>query len=251
MSKNWKIALHSILVAVASIVVGAFEQYFESGGVVPRNKTEWHAFFGTIGGTCVLGIVALLKQSPLYQAPAAPPPAAAAMQKGDPTGKVVMILLLFIGLAAFTGCPANTTTLQKCATASNQAAIIVQGFNTAEIAAHQQGLIPDADHQFIEQQVVSLGEMGKTADGCIRTAGTNAAALVCINSAIATVETINQQGGLYLKSDKAKSEFTLVLAGVKAVLQSLVAVLGGPAPTAASKGEIPWIQSLSPRYSLS
>lgn len=249
MSSNWKTVLHSAILGLASLLVGALEQYFDHGGAVPQNPHQWHAFISAIGGTLVLGIVAYLKQSPLNPQPPAPtPPSSTAT-------KVVIILALCAGTAALTGCPANTTTLQKCATASNQAAIIVQGFNTAEITAHQQGLIPDADHQFIEQQVVSLGQMGKTADACIRGAGTNAAALVCINRAVATVDTINQQGGLYLKSDKAKSEFALVLAGVKAVLQSLTAVLGGspaPAPsTAALKGAIPWIQSPSLLYSRS
>ena len=71
---NWKAVLHSIVVALASVVVGAVEQYFQNGGIVPQNSTQWHSFLATIGGTVVLGIAALLKSSPLAPPPPNPNP---------------------------------------------------------------------------------------------------------------------------------------------------------------------------------
>ena len=139
------------------------------------------------------------------------------------------LAVLSLGICLLmTGCPKNATTLQKCATASDQAAVIVQGFQTAEITAHQQGLIPDVDHTFIQKELQTLGHIGITTDSCIRNATNNGTALGCTNAAIAQVNQIYLDGGLYLKSPKAKSDFQLALTGVKGVLTALSVVLGGP-----------------------
>lgn len=62
---NWKATLHSAVVALAGIVVGAIEQYIQNGGVIPQNSQQWHTFFLATGGTILTGVLALLKQSPL------------------------------------------------------------------------------------------------------------------------------------------------------------------------------------------
>ena len=131
-----------------------------------------------------------------------------------------------------TGCP--SATLQKAAQASQNAAIIVQGMETAEIAAHNQGLIPDGDHQFIQEQVLNLAAIGKTVDSCIGSAGNNQAASVCINTALSQVEQIQANGGLYLKSTAAKNDFSIAVSGVEGILTAVETVLTGqPAPAAA------------------
>ncbi len=62
---NWKAWIHSSIVALLSIVVGAVEQYFQSGGVVPQNSVQWHSFLASVAGTILLAIGTLLKQSPI------------------------------------------------------------------------------------------------------------------------------------------------------------------------------------------
>jgi len=143
------------------------------------------------------------------------------------------LALLTVPLAlCLTGCP--SATLQKAAQASENAAIIVQGMETAEIAAHTQGLIPDADHQFIQEQVSNLAAIGKTVDSCIGASGTNAAASTCINTALTQVQQIQANGGLYLKSTEAKNDFSIAISGVEGVLVSIETILNGqPAPAAA------------------
>ena len=90
---NWKVWVHSAIVAVAGVLVGALEQYFQSGGVVPQNSQQWHTFISTVSGTAVVGIVALLRQSPLATKapappsptpPSPPPPAAPTQQATKP-----------------------------------------------------------------------------------------------------------------------------------------------------------------------
>lgn len=130
------------------------------------------------------------------------------------------------------GCPANSATqLQQAATASENAAVIVQGFQNAEIAAHTQGLISDADHQFIEREIGTVAQLGKTTDTCIASAAAQSGALSCINAAVTELDTINANGGLYIKSPAAKADFQVAMTGVKAVLVAIETTLGGTAAT--------------------
>lgn len=132
-----------------------------------------------------------------------------------------------------TGCP--SAQLQNAAQASENAAIIVQGLETAEIAAHGQGLIPDADHLFIQQQVQSLAAIGKTVDACIGGAGTTKGAVACLQTAVTQVQQIQANGGLYLKSTTAKNDFSVAMSGVEGVLTSVEIMLNGtPAATPAA-----------------
>jgi hypothetical protein len=134
--------------------------------------------------------------------------------------------LLFLAplVLLLTGCPAANQ--QKVAQAVNNIAIITVGLQQSEISAHQQGLIPDDDHRFIEQQLLTLGTAGKAADACIRTATDAKGDVACIDTVVATVDNINSQGGLFLKSAKAKGDFQTAMAAVKTVLLSVETVIG-------------------------
>lgn len=139
--------------------------------------------------------------------------------------------LLPLGLA---GCPSATSAqLQSAAQASDNAAVIVRGLETAEISAHQQGLIPDADHQFIQTEILALAQLGKTTDACIGTAGSAAGAVTCLQTAATTVSQIQAEGATRLKSPQAQQDFNIALTGMKTVLDSLAVVLQ-PAPSTPS-----------------
>lgn len=62
---NWKAWIHSAIVALISIGMGAVEQYFQTGGTIPQTSAQWHTFAISVGGTALVGIGALLKQSPI------------------------------------------------------------------------------------------------------------------------------------------------------------------------------------------
>ena len=141
--------------------------------------------------------------------------------------RVIALTCLMLVAIVLTGCPAqNGSQLQQAATASENAAIIMQGFENAEITAHTQGLIPDADHQFIQKEVATVAALGKTTDSCIATAGTSTGAVSCLSTAITEIDQINSDGGLYLKSASAKQDFSLAMTGIKTVLVSIETMLG-------------------------
>lgn len=124
-----------------------------------------------------------------------------------------------------TGCPAGTQ--QDAAKASLQVTIVMNAAQRVEISAHNSRMIPDSDHQFIQKQFITLAEADKAANTCISQAANHGAVIACVNTAIATVDQINQQGGTFLKSESAKANFNMALTSIKSILQTISVTLGG------------------------
>lgn len=145
-------------------------------------------------------------------------------------------LLVAIGL---TGCPANQSQLQKAATASQQAMIVVQSFQQGEIAAYNQGkqcvssgaqgciVISDADHLFIQQSVQTIAQLDKTTNTCIAAAPNTGAAVTCASSAISTISQLEADGNTHIKSAQAKQAFDIAMVGANTALQVITTILGG------------------------
>jgi hypothetical protein len=146
------------------------------------------------------------------------------------------LLILAALVVPLCGCPMNQSQQQQVLRASDQAAIIVSAAQKAETTAYEQKLITPAEHQFIEQQFNSVGQIGVTVDNCIGNASNQGSVLICLNSAITSIDSINASGGLYLKSTQAKNDFTIAITGVRTVLASVDAALGGVAPVVAQNG---------------
>jgi len=135
------------------------------------------------------------------------------------------IAVLALAAVGLVGCPASTQ--QKVAQAAQTASIVVVNFQTAEIASYQQGLISPADHQFIEQELGSVAVAGKALDSCIATATNTTGDLACIQTATTAINTINNQGGLGIKSATAKQEFQAAMTAFNTSLATITALLGG------------------------
>jgi len=156
------------------------------------------------------------------------------------TAGIGCIYAVLLTVAFVTGCPANTSQLQKAATASQQAMIVVQGFQQGEILAYNRGkacaasgvpsgciLIPDEDHLIIQQSVQAIAEIDKTVNTCIGGAGTSIAAVDCANSAITQIQQLQNDGDLHLKSATAKQDFDIAMIGARIALSVIVTILGG------------------------
>ena len=155
------------------------------------------------------------------------------------------IKFLFASLAALilAGCP-SPTAQQNAAKASQVASAAVVAAQQGEITVYntgqqclaaaqspaQQGaciVIPPDDHQFLQREFVAISELGKTLDSCILGSTTTAGTVACANTALVTVNQINADGALALKSDKAKTTFQLVITSVQVGIQTIQALLGG------------------------
>jgi hypothetical protein len=138
---------------------------------------------------------------------------------------IALFAVLALAAIGMTGCPASTQ--QKVAQAAQTASIVVVNFQTAEIVSYQQGIISAQDHQFIEQELGNVAVAGKALDSCIATATNTAGDLACIQTASTAINTINQQGGLGIKSATAKQEFQAAMAAFNTSLATITALLGG------------------------
>ncbi len=136
---------------------------------------------------------------------------------------VAASLALAIGLA---GCPSGTPQ-QKAAQAVKDAAVGVQAFQTAEIIAYQQGVIPADDHKAIEGYILGVAQMGLAADTCIKATTTTSGVTACVNTAIATANTLQSEGALHLKSPKAQADFASAMNGLKAAPAVINTMIGG------------------------
>lgn len=149
--------------------------------------------------------------------------------------------IFFLAAAIFlTGCPANTSQFQKAAVASQQAMIVIQGFQQGEILAYNHGkacaasgvgagcvIISDEDHLLIQQSVQSIAEIDKTVNSCIGAAGTSSAAVSCANAAVTQITQLQADGDLHLKSFTAKQDFDIAMIGARTALSVISTILGG------------------------
>lgn len=137
-----------------------------------------------------------------------------------------LVLAVLSGVLVLTGCP-NTASQKQAAQAAQNISIILIGAQKAEIVAYQQHLVPPTDHRFIQQQFKTIEQLGKTTDACILSAGNTKGTLVCLDTAVAAIDNINNDGGTFIKNAKAKADFALAMLSVKTLLVSVETVLGG------------------------
>lgn len=211
-----KTSLAGLLIAVVTIA-----------GVLTQNGiTLGRAGTGSVVG--IAGAIAAALLGLLARDPGAP-----ANSGAGPT-LTALLLVAFLPALLFTGClKANPNggadQRQKAVAAIQKAQMILAIFQEAETVAHDNKLIPDGDHAFIQQQLQSITVLNSTAITCVQSTTTPAGVVPCIDTAIAALDGIEQQGGLYLKSDKAKADFKLAMEAAKIALAVIGTVLAPPA----------------------
>jgi hypothetical protein len=153
--------------------------------------------------------------------------------------KLNYIPAVLLGAVLLGGFACNSSQRQQIAQAAQDAATILHGFESGEVAAYNQGktclasgmsgciVIPDSDHLFIQQSMVTIGTAEKAMHSCIRTATSTAGAVACVNTLVSTIDVINADGGLHLKSPQAKTDFQLAMIGARTALTVIVTVVGG------------------------
>lgn len=134
---------------------------------------------------------------------------------------VVLVICLVLMLAA---CP-KASVVRQAAVASQSASIAVQAFQQAEIDSFQSGAVSVDDHATIQGLLAQVGQVGKTLDSALRAANDNQSALADVNTAVAAIDSLNQQGLLHIKNKDVQAKWTIAMAGAKAALNSIAAML--------------------------
>jgi hypothetical protein len=142
--------------------------------------------------------------------------------------RILILTALGIGTATLlTGCPASTSQRQQIASALDNTSMVIKDAQAAEIIAVNQGLISPQDDIFVQTELTALSQLGKTTDKCVLTATDTAGSLSCIKSELVTIQQIQANGALNLKSAKAQSVFSAVMNSATAVVNGVYTALGG------------------------
>jgi len=134
---------------------------------------------------------------------------------------VFLVILLALMLTA---CP-KASVVRQAAVASQSASIAVQAFQQAEIQSFESGVVSVDDHATIQGLLAQVGQVGKTLDSALRSANDNQSALADVNTAVAAIDSLNQQGLLHIKNKDIQAKWTIAMAGAKAALNSIAAML--------------------------
>jgi len=141
----------------------------------------------------------------------------------------LLALALLLPLLFALGC--EQSKLKKAAMAADGFSVTVKAFQEAEISAHQQGLVDDAEHKAIEAAVADLARAGLELDNAVRLASANTAgprpggALAALDQAYASLDNLFHAGVLHIKNPKARQDLQALLLSAKGFLATLSAVL--------------------------
>jgi len=142
--------------------------------------------------------------------------------------KIFGLFVMSLVSLVLIGCPEGSQS--KAALASLQVTQVIQTSQDAEIAAFDQHLISPSDHKFIQEQFKTIATLDKSANDCIKSASSQGAVVVCVNTAISGIDQVYTNGGTFLKSSQARSTYQLAISSIRGVLAAINTMLGGTAP---------------------
>ncbi len=154
------------------------------------------------------------------------------------SGRNILVpIALLLPLVFALGC--EQSKLKKVAAAADGFSITVKAFQEAEISAHRQGLVDDAEHKAIEAAIADVARAGLELDNVVRVAsqprpaldGTNAptssklSGLAALDQAYSSLDNLFNAGALHIKNPKARQELQILLLSAKGFLATISAVL--------------------------
>ncbi len=138
----------------------------------------------------------------------------------------ILAIALLVPLLVALGC--EQSKLKKVAQAAEGFSLTVKAFQDAEIAAHQQGLVDDAEHKEIERALVDVAHAGLELDNIVRAAGLKVPgpkALAALDQAYTSLDNLFTSGVLHVKNARARQDLEALLLSAKGFLATISAVL--------------------------
>lgn len=119
-------------------------------------------------------------------------------------------------LATFmaTGCPSATQSLKDFR-------VTLSAVQQAEIVAHQDGFIADADHMTNEQVIEDVAQAGLAADEALLVLKSNTGALAALGQALADLDQLNTIGATHIKNATEQQAFHLAVQATITVVQNV------------------------------
>ena len=122
------------------------------------------------------------------------------------------------------GC--EESAVKKAAQAADGFAISVKALQQAEMAAHVQGLIDDAEHRDLQGYFLDVASAGLELDNAIRVAQSKPKAVETLQAAIASLDRMLNQAVPHLKNPKARETMQALILSAKSFLATIAAVIG-------------------------
>ena len=138
--------------------------------------------------------------------------------------KLLAITACLILLVVLAACP-KASVVRQAAVASQSASIAVQAFQQAEIHSFDAKQVSKEDHLAIQGLLVEVAQVGKTLDTALRQADSDASAIASLSTAVVAIDDLNKQGLLHIKNPDIQAKWTIAMAGAKAALNSIIAML--------------------------
>lgn len=138
--------------------------------------------------------------------------------------KHVLVLSAILISGLIVGC--DQSAVKKAAQAADGFSISVKALQQAEMVAHVQGLIDDAEHRDLEGYFLDVANTGLELDSAIRVAQSKPKAVEALQAAIASLDRLLNQGVLHLKNPKAKEAMQALILSAKSFLATIAALIG-------------------------
>ncbi len=141
---------------------------------------------------------------------------------------LVAVLLLPL---AFASCPPGRRAdrIRKLAQAADAFSMAVKSFQQAEITAHAQGLVDNAEHAAIERALIDVANAGRELDAAIRVAyaaGGRPQAQAAIAAALDSLDRLLAEGVLHVKNDNTRASLQALILAAKSFLAGIAAAFG-------------------------
>jgi hypothetical protein len=132
--------------------------------------------------------------------------------------KRAWLLLLLVPLLG--GCAAmkGGSMTHKVTVAQHNFLQVVNGFEDAEIAEHEQGLVPNDVHLKIQTIIQKVGLAGKDLDEALASGSGSATIKVKIDAIYTLLDSLQANGLTGIKNASAKATLEIALNQIKAVL---------------------------------
>lgn len=140
-------------------------------------------------------------------------------------------------LFGFTGCEKRDA-YQRAALAAADFATSLKTFQQAEIAVYHSGAIDKEEHIAIQRIFLETAKAGLQLDQAIRVARSSPDAWAAANAALDSIDKLQAEGVLHIKSDKARAQLAASLALARSAIIAVRLALPAPAITPGPGGAL-------------
>ena len=143
------------------------------------------------------------------------------MRKRNSLLFILMFGLVVISISRdMTGCAVRGTVVHKVTVAEHNFRFTVQAFQDAEIAAHNQALVPDDLHLKMQGAILKIALAGKDLDDSLAAGASTPTIKAKLDAIYSLLDSLNSDGVLGVKNPTTKATLEIALDSIKAIIDN-------------------------------